>query len=302
MPIDRPGVYEIPAEDYHADNFLPEPSLSASIAKLLVTPGATPMHARHECPRLNPDYEPKELEKFDLGAAAHALLLDPGKFAIIDAADWRTKAAKDERDGARMRGLIPILTHQWESITQMVLAAREQLDAHQDGPMFTDGTPEATIIWLEDGVYCRARLDWRPKKSRIFPDYKSTAASADPDLWSRTMYGMGADMQAAFYLRGIRALNLCDRPEFRFVVQENFKPYALSVIGLMPGALELADRQVARAIEIWRECRRANRWPGYPTRTCWIDVPEYHEARIMAREIREHEETQAGSRRISDGV
>lgn len=288
MKIDRPGVYEISAEDYHAD-CCAEPSLSSSTGKQLVTPGATPMHARHDSPRLNPDFEPDEEQKFDLGKAAHSLILrDPQAFEIISAADYKTSAAKALRDAARAVGKIPLLEHQFVNATEMVTAARIQLDGHEDGPLFVDGTPEATMVWEEDGVWCRARLDWRPRVSRFWPDYKSTAASADADLWQRTMYGMGADFQAGFYLRGIRKLKLCDRPEFRFVVQENYKPFALSVIGLMPGALELADRQVARAIEIWRECRRANRWPGYPKRTCWIDAPEYHEARLMAREEREH--------------
>lgn len=286
MTIDKPGVYDLSAEAYHADP-CPEPSLSSSIAKLLVTPGATPMHARHECPRLNPDYEPEESEKFDLGKAAHSMILrDPQAFEIIYAGDWRTAIAKEKRDAARKAGKIPMLEHQYEEAVQMVAAARVQLDAHSEGPLFVDGKPEQTMVWFEGDVTCRARLDWRPNSSRFYPDYKSTGASADPDLWQRTMYGMGADMQAAFYIRGIRALKLCDRPEFRFVVQENYKPFALSVVGLKPGALDLADRQVERAIAIWSDCRRANRWPGYPTRTCWIDAPAWHEATLMAREVR----------------
>lgn len=291
--ITAPGVYDLDHATYHADNFLPEPSLSSSIAKLLVTPGATPMHARHECPRLNPEFEPEESEKFDLGAAAHAYLLhDERAFSIIAANDWRTKAAQEARTAARAAGKIPLLAEQAERVLDMVAAARVQLDAVEEWDAFFlpgHGEPEQTMVWNEDGIYCRARLDWRPNTGRIFPDYKSTAASADPDLWQRTMYGMGADIQAAFYLRGIKALKLCDRPEWRFVVQENYKPFALSVIGLAPGALDLADRQVERAIAIWSECRRENRWPGYPTRTCWIDAPEWHEAKLMARETRDHD-------------
>lgn len=289
MKIEKPGVYEISADDYHADPVC-EPSLSSSIAKLLVTPGGTPLHARHECPRLNPAYEPEERSMFDLGAAAHSLLLnDDRAFEIVDAADWRSKDAKAQRDSARAAGKIPILAVQWERTIEMVRAARVQLDAHADGPLFVGGKAEETIIWRDGDVWCRARLDYRIPGARVFPDYKSTGASADPDCWTKTMYGMGADMQAAFYLRGIKALGLHAKPEFRFVVQENYPPFALSVVGLMPGALELADRQVERAIGIWADCRRENRWPGYPTRTCWIDAPAWHEATLMARETREQD-------------
>lgn len=303
MKIDRPGVFAMTADVYHSDPVC-EPSLSSSIAKLLVTPGATPMHARHECPRLNPDYEADDSEKFDLGKAAHSLILhDPQAFEIIDAADWRTKAAQSARDTARSAGKIPILAHQFVNVTEMVAAACVQLLAHEDGRAFFvkgDGVPEQTMVWREGDVWCRSRLDWRPNTSRFFPDYKSTGASADPDCWTRTMYGMGADLQAAFYLRGIKALKLCDRPEFRFVVQENYAPFALSVIGLMPGALELANRQVERAIGIWADCRRDNRWPGYPRRTAWIDAPAWHEASLMAREVREHDASQDELRRARE--
>lgn len=289
MKITEPGVYDdIPADEYHADPCA-EPSLSSSIAKLLVTPGGTPMHARNECPRLNEFYEPEESEKFDLGAAAHALLLrDRRAFAIIDAPDWKKQATRDLRDVARVAGKIPILAEQYERAVEMVTSARIQLDRHEEGRhLFLDGVPEQTIVWREGEVLCRARLDWRHDNGPFFPDYKSTAASADPDLWSRTMYGMDADMQAAFYLRGIRALKLHERPQWRFVVQENYKPFALSVIGLMPGALDLADRQITRAIDIWAACLRENRWQGYPTRTCWVDAPEWREAGILNREARD---------------
>lgn len=301
MKIDRPGVYEITADEYHADQFLPEPSLSSSIAKMLVTPGATPMHARHECPRLNPDYEPDESEKFDLGKAAHSLILhDPQAFAIIDAADWRTKAAQATRDAARAAGKIPILVEQYERTLEMVAAARIQLDAHAEGLLFVDGKPEQTIVWRDGDVWCRARLDWLPRASRLYPDYKSTAASADPDLWTRTMYGMGGDLQLAFYRRGVRSLGLCDKPEMRFCVQENYAPFALSVIGLMPGALDLADRQIERAIHLWGECLRTGQWRGYPRRTAWIDAPAWHEASLMAREVREHDASQDELRRARE--
>lgn len=288
--IDKPGVYDISAADYYADPS-DEPSLNASIAKLLVNPGGTPLHAWTESPRLNPNFEREEDEKFDLGAAAHSMLLhDVRQFAIIAANDWRTKAAQEERAAARAAGKIPLLAAQAERTLDMVTAARKQLGAHAEGPLFVNGLAEQTIVWDEDGVRCRARLDWRRTDGAPFvPDYKSTGASADPDLWARTMYGMGADMQAAFYLRGVRALRLCDRPEWRFVVQENYEPFALSVIGLTPGALDLADRQVGRALEIWRDCRKRGLWPGYPTRTCFIDAPEWHEARLMARETREND-------------
>jgi len=225
---------------------------------------------------------------FDLGAAAHALLLgDPRDFEICDYPDWRAKGAPFAREQARKVGMIPILAKHWERTIEMVAAARAQLASHEEGRRaFVDGKPEVTICWREGDVWMRARLDWLPNSGDLFFDYKSTGASADPDSWGKTMLGMGAEFQNAFYCRGIRALGLSRQPQLRFVVQENYKPFALSVVGLMPGLIDLADRQVERAIALWSECRRTGLWPGYPRRTAFVDAPPWHEAQVLAREER----------------
>ena len=285
MTITSSGGYLLPTDAYHADP-CPQPSLSSSIAKLLVT--RTPRHAWWEHPRLNPAYEPSHSTIFDIGNACHSLMLnDPKIFAIIDAENWTTKAAKAARDEAREAGKIPLLAVQWDRVNKMLEAARAQLDAHiEASAAFTDGTPEHTLIWQEGESWCRARLDWHPHTGSAFYDYK-TADSADPDAFQRAMISYGYDIQAAFYMRGIKALGLSKNPQFRFVVQETDPPYALSVIAPTPQMLDLAERKVARAIHLWQRCLSTNTWPGYPQRVCYVDAPAYHEAAYMQREERE---------------
>jgi hypothetical protein len=269
------GIYTIPAAQYHADP-CPAPSLSSSIAKMLCL--SSPLHAWYAHPRLSPAPIEDDCEAFDLGTAAHALLLEQrDQVVIIDAADWRTKDAKVQRDQARAAGAIPLLKKRWVDVQAMVTAARVQLDAHTDGgaAMFLNGQPEQTLIWKEGDVWCRARLDWlRPG---AIDDYKSTSASANPETWSRSMFGMGADIQACWYLRGLKALTGIDAT-FRFCVQEVRPPYALAVVGLGPDALVLGEKKLLYAIETWRGCRATSDWPGYPRRTCWASLPMAHEA------------------------
>lgn len=301
VKIDKPGVYDISADEYHADP-CPEPSLSCSVAKLLIN--STPLHAWTAHPRLNPGFEAEADEKFDLGSAAHSLILhDPKIFAVIDAADWRTKDAKAKRDAAREAGKIPLLTEQWIRVEAMARSALIQLSRHEEAAgAFRDGVPEQTLVWQEGDVWCRARLDWRPNTGDIFDDYKSTAALADPDAFSRILFNIGHDVQAAFYRRGIRALGLSRNPVFRFIVQELDTPHALSVIALMPSALDLADHKVARAIDIWRECLGADEWPGYPSRTCYVEAPLWHEQQFMARDARYHEMRRASGEELRAGT
>jgi hypothetical protein len=141
--------------------------------------------------------------------------------------------------------------------------------------MFTAGKPEQTLIWREDDVWCRARLDWlRPG---AIDDYKTTGASANPDTWSRSLFFSGFDIQVAWYLRGLKALTREDAT-FRFAVQETSPPYVLSVVGLGPDAMVLAEKKCLYALEVWRASLTSDEWRGYPRRTCWATLPMAHEA------------------------
>jgi PDDEXK-like uncharacterized protein DUF3799 len=286
VKITKSGIYDISAAEYHADPVAAGPSLSASIAHILLSSSA--QHAWFAHPKLNPAYQSEESEAFDLGTAAHAYLLEGEKnFVIVQAPDWRTKLAKDARDDARAQGKIPLLADRWGDVQGMALAARQQLEQHDDPPRpFLDGRPEETLIWQEGDVWCRARTDWLHADHRTIDDLKTTSASANPDVWTRgPLFSSGYDVQAAFYLRGLKAI-FGTEGVFRFVVQENFPPYALSVVGLAPDALALADRKVSRALTLWRHCLTTNTWPGYPQQTCYAEAPAWETSRWEEQEYR----------------
>lgn len=286
--IQKPGVYALTAEEYHADP-VAEPSLSSSICKILLE--RSPRHAWLAHPRLNPHCEPIRKMQFDLGAAAHAVLLEGAAgLAVIEAEDYKTKSAREARDAAYAAGKIPVLARQADEVEAMVWAARRQLAAHSEAREAFDpalGKPEQTLVWREGDVWCRARLDWLPAGGNVFFDYKTTGASANPEQWGqRQLFDTGCDIQAAFYRRGIKAALGIEGAHFRFVVQETEPPYALSVVSLTPAALDMADRKVAEAIALWRWCLKRNRWPGYPSRVCYVDPPPWHERRWLEREER----------------
>lgn len=286
MKITTPAVYDLPEDQYHADP-APEPSLSSSVAKLLI--GQSPRHAWTAHPKLNPAYEDDRDTKFDLGNAAHdALLRGAGPFDVIAAPDWRTKMAKTARDQSLAAKRKPILQKDWTAVLGMVKAAREQIAAHTEAAdAFTHGKAEQTLIWREGTVWCRAMLDWLPDTvGATLYDYKTTG-SANPDVWgARQLFDLGYDIQAAFYRRGYRAV-LGVTPEFRFVVQENKPPFALSVVALSPGAMDMAERKVEAAIALWRRCMAEDRWPGYAGRIAYVEPPMWQETRWLEREDRE---------------
>jgi len=264
------GVYPgIPADVYHADP-APEPSLSSSIAAILLQ--RSPAHAWHAHPRLNPDFELTNDPKFDLGKAAHAVLIENREPVGVEFEDWRTKLARERRAEILAAGGLPLLLPQFHQVQEMVAAARLQLAMTEEAADIFDGEAEGetTIVWCEN-CWCRMRPDWLQRSSRYLIDYKTCNDASFPAIAGH-LYAIGADLQSEFYRRGARA-TFGEDFEYRFVCQEIRPPYALSIIGLSPQAQELAQGEVAQALEIWTRCLAENRWPAYPARTSWIDAP-----------------------------
>lgn len=280
----KPGIHDIPPAVYHADP-CPSPSLSKSVAHILLT--QSPLHAWFAHPKLNPKPEPVEAEHFDIGTIAHAMLLEGNDVAVpLDFEDWRTKAAKEARESIREQGQVPILKRHYQRVLDMLESCRRQLERHRTASdMFTGGKPEQTLIWEEDGVWLRSRLDWLKDSRAFIDDYKTTSASANPETVSRIMFDKGADLQAAFYRRGLKHLTGKDA-EFRFCYQETYPPYCLSVVQVDPPSMAMAERKVEYAIDEWRKCLKKQSWPGYPNETCWAITPPWHEARWIEFEER----------------
>jgi hypothetical protein len=320
----QPGIHNgIPADQYHDSQLTPQPALSAHYAHLLLT--KSPRHAYTIHPQLGAQKLTDREERFDVGTAAHALLLEgraitvedytwrvddesirqatiircnSKPFALItDAEDWRTKIAKDIRAEARAQGLVALLTVQWLQVQEMVASVRDQLGRLDVDPIpFTEGKPEQTLVWQEpNGVWCRGRADWLRDDHTAIDDLKTTKASANPHDWTRTtMWAIGADIQAAFYLRGLRALT-GRTAEFRFVVAECQPPFALSVVSLAPDALALADEKIDKALRVWKECLDTDSWPAYTRQQVFAELPPWTSARWLEQQAAEEMEAEVAA-------
>lgn len=123
---------------------------------------------------------------------------------------------------------------------------------------------------------CRAKADWLRPDGIV--DLKTTPSAA-PDALSKSVYNFGYYLQAAFYLRGFRAV--ADRtvaavPFFGFVAVETTPPYLVHAHQLSDRALAYGDRKVSEALERYRDCTESGVWPGYPDdEITEIDLPAY---------------------------
>jgi hypothetical protein len=258
------GIHDaIPMDRYVADP-CPEPSISKGTVRKLVL--RSPLHAKLDHPRLS-DKPSDDSSRADFGSAAHQGLLGGDMIEVIDAKDWRTKAAKEDRDAARARGSIPILSKDSEAIWAMLKISRARLED------FGAGKTEQTLIWQDGGAWCRTRPDYLSDDRLLAGDYKTTK-NADPSEWIRhTLTAQGYDIQAALTLRALEILlGPADR-EYIFLLQEIEPPYACSRVGAGPQTIELANRKIDAALRIWRGCIGANDWPGYDDRIHWAEPP-----------------------------
>lgn len=277
----------IPHHTYHQDDLGGDtPTLSAGIIRTLLT--TSPAHAHAQHPKLNPAYEAKQEERFDVGTAAHRLLLEGDNAIEVIAADnWRTTAAREHRDQARANGRIPLLPADADKVVELAAAIRVHVDTLMIQPTpFTNGTPEITATWDMNGVACRARIDWLHHGHKTIDDLKTTTRSASPEGFSKTLYTMGYHIQARFYQRSVEAA-AGFLPDFRFVVAETTEPYAVTVFALTPAGEALADTQIAWAVETWKRCLEADEWPAYPNRICYAEPPGWAESQWLEREYRE---------------
>lgn len=274
--IDFAGILKagISDRDYHADRG----TLSASGARSLL---ACP--ARFAWERENGGRKPKR--HYDLGHLAHKLILGEGAdLCIIDAADYRTQAAQEQRDAARAVGAVPVLQHEYDD----ALVMRRQVFEHPAaGQLLDEGVAELSGYWRDEptDIGLRFRPDWltalpaglggaagwagRP----VCVDVK-TAASAQPWDFQTSTAKIGYHCQAAWYLDGLIAHGVED-PAFLFIVVEKVPPYPVSVVHLDDEAIAEGRRLNRQAIDTYARCLETGIWPGYSEDIVSIGLPPW---------------------------
>lgn len=254
------GLHNLSSDIYHSDP-CPQPSLSSSIANILIT--QSPLHAWMAHPRLNPNFQPEDVDsRMDIGSIAHAMLLerDESKVVVVSAPDWRTKAAREAREEAHAQGKHAILEHKYGAVQNMVQTAMSYIQTTELRNIFDTGIAEQSLFWQEGETWCRARPDLLSADRRVCLDYKTTDSAA-PDVFIRQIARMGYDLQAYFYLRS----PVLENATWVYLAQEITPPYSCSLISLSNAYLEVARVKFTRALRLWAECLAMNRWPAYST-------------------------------------
>jgi hypothetical protein len=275
--IEETGAYRI--EDGHYRLY--RDRLNSTTAKVIIE--QSPMHAKALL-----EQGPEDEKTFDIGLVAHVLRLERGRaIEIIEAPDYRTKAAQEARKLALDAGCLPILGHQYERARAMVDASEGYLDDIEPRP-FTDGYAEIAIFAkLEDGIWLRALVDWLHADGLTVDDYKTTE-DASPGAIERRMLQHGWDVQAAMHERILDVIDPdnAGRRKHRFVVQETKEPYVTTVGILSEEAMTMGRKRLNYAIDVWRRCLATDTWPSYPSPVI-LGYPRWGETQWLEREVKE---------------
>lgn len=250
----KPGIYpDFDEATYHADEALSQSQLKT----LLDCPARFAYEREHGRPHK---------AAYDDGHAIHTALLGVGMdTVVIDADDYRTKAAREARDAAHAEGKTPLLRAAAERVSQV----RDAVMAHPAARVILDapGPVEQSMWWTDPdtGLALRGRIDkvatLADGQTHALVDIKS-ATSAAPHRFARSVWDFRYHLQRAVYLDGWEQLT-GEACEFVFVVVETTAPYLTAVYTLDDIATHAGERDYREALDLYRSCTESGHWPGY---------------------------------------
>lgn len=208
----------------------------------------------------------KETDVMRLGSAIHTKLLQPELYdieiAVCPKINKRTKAGQEEYaeflEYAKDR--IVISFEQNDLVNEIETAALSN-EAVKKLLYSEDRLIEETYFWKDrkTGIDCRCRPDLVTFKAGF--DIKTTA-DASPEKFTRQIIDLGYDMQAAFYLDGLKA-NGINRENFAFIAIEKEPPYNIEIYMLDSEFLEYGRKRYEKALQKFIECTSMDEFYSY---------------------------------------
>lgn len=259
-------VHGMSDADYHS-----RPELSSTEARLLLQSPAKYRWRKDNPPLID------DSPKFDIGKAVHAKVLGQGaEVVIVEAEDWRSKAARDARQEARAAGKAPLLTREFEAVNAMAEAVLANPTAR--ALLSQPGDTEVSLFTDVDGVPTRSRFDFLPDRTdrrTVAVDLKTTVDASKREFESSVAKYEYA-VQRAWYLDDWRVITGELDAEMIFVAVEKEPPYLVAKYQVPSVWAEKGHTMANRARQVWAECNASGVWPGYPEQIQLLDEPVWH--------------------------
>ena len=257
-----PGIYEgVPFDQYRRIR-----ALNASSMKW----GRVSMKHLHAA--VNGEITGTDSEAKKFGRAVHLRILEPERYkrdiiiqgrccAATRSGNQCTSTGRYWLDGDWFCGThrAPDATEQPDAITREQADLAEQIAYQVNWPQ-CDGRTELTLIAEWGGVLCKARLDWIDRECIL--DLKTCEAGAvGNDDCERSIVAYDWHIQAFWYRSMWEQLTGESLP-FRWLFVEKSAPFDSNLIEADDESLQIAEIEVRRTLDQWRECVRAGRFPG----------------------------------------
>lgn len=213
--------------------------------------------------------ERKETPAFTRGLALHAKLAgERDTVAVAPDVDRRTNLGKSEWRAFELAAAGKIVvTPEVDAQTDRMA---EAIAVHGiAGEYLRTGEHELSTFFHFDGIACKARIDCLTETAIV--DWKS---AADIEAFARSAAAYHYDLQAAWYSEAVRAVTGKALP-FVFVMVEDAPPYAVKVFQAGETMLERGLHNMRRCVELFKQCKQANDWPGYPAEIETLELPAW---------------------------
>jgi hypothetical protein len=213
------------------------------------------------------------------GRAVHAWLLENAvfntKFAVWRGGDRRGNAYKEfEASHARLGILTEEQMVRVQGCVQALLENAEfPLRTFLEGVRDSDGTvieapaqTEFSVFWVDEAtkVQCKVRLDALRLGAPVLAFDLKTTDDAREHAFTRQLMQLDYDLQAAFYVEGVRRFTGQTCP-FLFAAVEVDAPHGSNFFILGPDSdvMQNGRRKMRHALQLMAECERTGTFAGY---------------------------------------
>lgn len=251
MHLSHPGLLVMPAKRYHEDKAIGH----SGILRMLKSPA----HLREYL-----DYPHQLTPAMAFGSAVHSFILEPKRFSeeysVAEKFDRRTKEGKEAaaKFDAENQGKTLITSEELATLTLI----RASVHSHKGAArLLSRGDAELSVFWNDPatGIACKCRTDWFDGEA--ITDVKS-CTDASLNGFSRSVATFGYDVQAAFYVDGIKAATGMELP-FNFIAAEKDAPHAVAVYRADPEVIEVGRKKYRAALQLLKWCQESGSWPAY---------------------------------------
>ena len=242
------------------EEYFSSPAVSSSDLKnFMISPGHYKYYKQ---------FQKDETPAMRLGKMFHRFLLEPERAKTIVVSpvfDRRTKIGKEGY--AEFIDSLPseaeiITSEDNEKIQTMLERVNDTPKARE---LLSHGESEVCVFWNEDGLECRAKMDYVRNDAII--DVKTTVFAGNFE--SRALANKH-HIQASHYLAGT------DKQEFVFVVVETSPIFGVRIIKAKPKFLLKGFDKRIELMAKFKRCSTDNYWPTYAGgETEEMDLPDW---------------------------